>query len=182
MPNKQNYIAISSTQLQDLYSLCSSHRFWIAFESLQSISYNRRKKAELTHKSGRKQQLLYMQWNLQVRQRLHGDNVNSTILPFVEWLSSFSRGSQCDKPIQESNFGTMINALYTSLYGEVYYTVSLLWRAHYQWFLCSQSVVKLLSCMDVSINYLVPEKYSLRMFKVYCEYSENTTNLDIARS
>ena len=70
-----------------------------------------------------------------------GDNINSAVLSFIERLSSF-RGSQCIKTIGHVIFGTLSSALCR----EVYYTVSLFWRVHYQRF------HKLVSCDSNKIN------------------------------
>ena len=60
-----------------------------------------------------------------------GDNINSAVLSFIERLSSF-RGSKSTKTIGHVIFGTS----YSVLCREVYYTVSLFRRIHYQRFHC----------------------------------------------
>ena len=61
-----------------------------------------------------------------------GDNINLAVLSFsIERLFSF-RGSKCTKTIGHIIFGTSNSVLCR----EVYYTVSLFWRVHYQRFHC----------------------------------------------
>lgn len=61
-----------------------------------------------------------------------GDSINSVVFSFIERLSSF-RGSQCNKTIGKVIFGTLSNVLCR----EVYCTVSLFQRVHYQRFHCN---------------------------------------------
>ena len=46
----------------------------------------------------------------------NGDNINSSVLSFVERLSSI-RDSQCIKTIGRVFFGSLSNALYREVYG-----------------------------------------------------------------
>ena len=75
--------------------------------------------------------LLYIQWIIRIKDMHVGDNIISAVVSFVERLSSFG-GSKCIRTIGKQIFGTL-NCV---LCREVYYTVSLSRRVHYQRFHC----------------------------------------------